>query len=173
MIIMWMFVVAGVCGLGVLTYFALRNRTSRTGLDGTISMIRSIDIEAFRNLLDPAEEAFLRSRLSRREFREIKRERARVALAYVRSAGRAAVLFARAAQTAQQSPDPRIAESGTRIAHSAFRLRLYTLQAGLRLVTETVIPSVSSGALSSLIDQYERTADTLLQLRQLGNKQQT
>lgn len=171
MTITWTLVAAAFFALGLLAYLATRNRTNQTGLDGAISIIRSIDIEAFRNLVDPAEDAFLRSTLSPKQFREIQRERAWAALAYVRCAGSAAVLFARAGQAAQHSSDPRIAESGTQIAQTALRLRLYTLQAGLWLLAEAILPGVSNGTLSSLIDQYERTAETLLRLSRLSNEQ--
>ena len=172
MIITWILVAAGLFALGALAYIATWNRTSATGVDGAISVIRSLDIEAFRNLVDPAEEAFLRCTLSPKEFREIQRERAWAALVYVRCAGRAAVLFAKAGQAAQHSSDPQIAESGIQIAHSALRLRLYTLQAGLRLLGQAMLPGTSNRPLSSLIDQYERTAETLLRLGRLRNEQQ-
>jgi hypothetical protein len=164
MITAWILVATAFFTLGLLVYLATRNRTSQNGIDGAISMIRSIDIEAFRNLVDPSEEEFLRCALSPREFRAIKRERAWAALAYVRCAGRAAVLFAIAGQAARGSSDPQIAESGMRIAHSALRLRLYSLQASLRLLSQAVLPRTSNQPLSSLINEYERTAQTLLRL---------
>lgn len=171
MITTWIFVVIALVALGLLAYLATRNRVSRTGIEGAISMIRSIDIEAFRNLVDPAEEEFLRCALSPKEFRAIKRERAWAALAYVRCAGKAAVLFASAGQAAQRSSDPQIAESGMQIAHRALRLRLYSLQAGLRLLSQAVLPVSTNRPISSLIDEYERTAETLLRLGRLHNEQ--
>jgi hypothetical protein len=170
MITAWIFVATGLFALGVLAYLAIRNRVNPAGIDGAISMIRSIDIEAFRNLVDPAEEEFLRCALSPREFRVIKRERAWATLAYVRCAGRAAVLFATAGQAAQRSSDPQIAESGMQIAHRALRLRLYSLRASLRLLSQAVLPGNSNQPLSSLIDEYERTAETLLRLGRLRNE---
>src|SRR5882762_2998839 len=171
MITAWIFVATALFALALLAYVATRNRTMRTGIDGAISMIRSIDIEAFRNLVDPAEEEFLRCALSPREFRGIRRERAWAALAYVRCAGRAAVLFARAGQAAQGSSDASIAESGVQIAHSALRLRLYTLQAGLRLLCHAMLPGISNRPLSSMIDQYEKIAEKLLRLGRLPKEQ--
>jgi hypothetical protein len=170
MIITWILVAAGLFALGVMAYIAIRNRMGRTGIDGAISMIRSIDIEAFRNLVDPSEEEFLRCALSPKEFRKVKRERAWAALAYVRCAGRAAALFASAGQGAQRSSDPQIAESGMQIAHRALRLRLYSLQASLRLLGQAVLPGYNNRPLSSLIDEYERTAETLLRLGHLRNE---
>ena len=167
MMMTWILVAAGLFALSLVAYLATWNRSGHSGVDGAISTIRSLDIEAFRNLVDPAEDEFLRSHLSAKQFREIKRARAWAALAYVRSAGKAAVLFAQAGQAAQRSPDPEIAESGMLIAHSAIRLRLYTIQAGLRLFTEVVLPTASSKSRPPLIDQYEQTANTLLKLGRL------
>jgi hypothetical protein len=171
MITAWILVATAIFALVLLAYLATRDRGSRTGIDGAIAMIRAIDIEAFRNLVDPAEDEFLRCTLSSKEFRQIRRERAWAALAYVRYAGRAAVLFASAGQTAQRSSDPQIAESGMQIAHSALRLRLYSLQASLRLLSQAVLPVNSSRSPSFLIDEYERTAETLLRLGRLRNEQ--
>jgi hypothetical protein len=171
MITTWVFVAIALLALGLLVYLATRNRTSQTGLHGAIAMIRSIDIEAFRNLVDSDEEIFLRRTLSPKEFRGIQRERAWAALAYVRCAGRAAVLFARAGQAAQGSSDASIAESGIQIAHSALRLRLYTLQAGLRLLCHAMLPGISNRPLSSMIDQYEKIAEKLLRLGRLPQEQ--
>ena len=81
MITAWILIATALLTLALLAYLATRNRTSQTGIDGAISMIRSIDIEAFRNLVDPAEGEFLRCALSPKEFRAIKRERAWAALA--------------------------------------------------------------------------------------------
>src|SRR5436305_15211838 len=126
MIATWILVVAALAVLVVLLSIALVARRDQIGLDNAISLIRSIDIEAFKNLVDPGEERFLREHLPPAEFRAIRRERARAALAYVRSAGHAAVVFAKAGQVAQRSSDPVIAESGMQIARSALRLRLYS-----------------------------------------------
>ena len=171
MITIWVFVIVALFALGLLVYFATRARRHPTDIEDATSVIRSIDIEAFRNLVDPAEEAFLRSNLAPKKFREIKRERAWAALAYVRSAGRAAVLFTEIGQAAQRSSDPKIAASGTQIADSALRLRLYTLQAHVRLLTAATLPGVRNLSLPPLIDHYERTAETLLRLRRLRSGQ--
>ena len=48
--------------------------------------IEPIDIEAFRNLLNPAENDYLRRRLRASEFRMVQRERLRAAAAYIRDA---------------------------------------------------------------------------------------
>ena len=42
-----------------------------------------VDIDAFRNLTDPAEEDFLQTHLSQRAYRKVQRQRLRATLAYV------------------------------------------------------------------------------------------
>jgi hypothetical protein len=160
----WTLVGVACTALGVLLYAALRNRTRRVDLEKSVQAFRSLDIEAFRNLVDSGEETFLRENLSPAKFREIKRERAWAALLYAWDAGKAAAALARVGQAAQRSSDPQIAASGLLVAESAFRLRLQTLGACLRLLTEVILPEWQSRNLPPLADQYQRTAETLFRL---------
>jgi hypothetical protein len=163
-IITWALVAVAFFALVILAYVAIRNRTRRVDLEGTVQAFRSLDIEAFRNLVDPAEETFLRNHLSSGKFREIKRQRAWAAFLYTREAGRAAAALAKVGQAAQRSLDPEIAASGVQVAENAVRLRLQTVRVSLRLLTEVLLPGLSSRSLPSLADQYERTAETLFRL---------
>jgi hypothetical protein len=172
MIETWILVSAGLAVIAVLLSIAIVTRREPAGVQSAIALIRSIDIDAFRNLVDPDEEQFLRENLPPSQFRAVKRERARAALAYVRSTGQAAAVFARAAQAAQRSTDPEIAESGTQIARSALLLRLYSIRAGVRLAGEVILP-ISRPSDRSVIDQYERTADALLRLGRQQRDQRT
>lgn len=160
----WILAAVAFFALGILVYVALRSRTRRVDLEGTVQAFRSLDIEAFRNLIDSAEEAFLRNHLSPNKFREIKRQRAWAALLYAWEAGRAATALAKVGQAAQRSLDPEIAASGVQVTENAFRLRLQTVRVSVRLLTEVLLPGLSSRSLPSLADQYERTAETLFRL---------
>ena len=160
----WILVAVAFFALLILLYVAIRNRTRRVDLEKAVQAFRSLDIEAFRNLVDSAEEAFLRNNLSPRKFREIKRQRAWAALIYVWEAGRAATALAKIAQAAQRSSDPKIAASGVQVAENAFRLRLQTIAACLRLLTEILLPDLQSRPLPPLMDQYEQAAETLFRL---------
>jgi hypothetical protein len=161
MIAAWTLVTIAFLALGLLVYVALRSRARRVDLEKAVEAFRSLDIEAFRNLVDSDEEAFLRNNLSPKKFREIKRQRAWAAFIYAREAGRAATALAKVGQAAQRSSEPEIAASGLQVAESAFRLRLQTIGACLHLLTEVVLPGVQSRSLPPLVDQYERTAETL------------
>ena len=160
----WTLVAVAFFALGTLVYVAVRSRTRPVDLEKAVQAFRSLDIEAFRNLLDSAEEAFLRENLSPKKFREIKRQRAWAALLYAWEAGRAATALAKIGQAAQRSSDPKIATSGVQVAESAFRLRLQTVRACPRLLTEMLLPDLQSRSLPPLVDQYERAVETLFLL---------
>ncbi len=78
----WVLVAVASIALAIQVYVAIRSRTRRVDLEKAVQAFRSLDIEAFRNLVDSAEEAFLRDNLSPKKFREIKRQRAWAAFIY-------------------------------------------------------------------------------------------
>src|SRR6202051_3975889 len=160
----WILVALAFFALGILVYIAIRSRTRQVDLEKAVQAFRSLDIEAFRNLVDSGEEAFLRDNLSPKKFREIKRQRAWAALIYAREAGRAAAALAKIGQAGQRSSDPEIAASGVQVAENAIRLRLQTIGACLHLLTKVVLPGLQSPPLPPLVDQYERTAETVFRL---------
>jgi hypothetical protein len=143
-------------------YLATRRSKDLPDVDQALTAIRALDIEAFRNLVDPEEEAFLRARLPAREFREIKRERAQAALAYVKALSQVSLQFARLGDAARRSPDPVIAASGKQIADSAIYLRLRALDAGAQLMMAAAFPSLDPRRLRSLLQQYDQATYLLL-----------
>lgn len=160
----WTLVAVAFLALAILVYVAIRSRTRPVDLEKAVQAFRSLDIEAFRNLVDSAEEAFLRDNLSPKKFREVKRQRAWAALLYAWEAGRAARALANVGQAAQRSSDPKIAASGVQVAENAYRLRLLTIGASFHLLTRILLPDWSSRSLPPLVDQYERAAETLFRL---------
>jgi hypothetical protein len=168
-IVAWILVAVAFVALGIVVYVALRSRArrldlERADLEKAVEAFRALDLEAFRNLIDSAEEAFLRDNLSPKKFREIKRQRAWAALIYAWEAGGAATALAKIGQAARRSSDPKIAASGVQLAENAFQLRLQTIGASFRLLTEIVLPDRQSRSLPPLVDQYERTSETLFRL---------
>ncbi len=156
------FVLISLTLLVVFAYLAARRTRHLPDLDGTVTAIRSLDIEAFRNLVDPEEEEFLRARLPAQEFRRIKRERARTALAYVKELSQASLQFARFGGAAQRSPDPAVAAWGKQIANSAIYLRLRALDASGQLILAATFPGLHPRPLRSLLEQYDRATCLLL-----------
>ena len=66
---------------------------------------RSLDLVAFRNLVDPDEENYLRERLPRGEFRALQRERLRAALDYVQCVAANAAVLQRVGEAARRSEE--------------------------------------------------------------------
>src|SRR5690349_10634557 len=104
--------------------------------------VRSVNVEAFRNLVDPAEEQFLRSHLPPPGFRKVQRQRLRAAAEYVHCASRNAALLARVGEAARLSPEPSVAEAGARLVETATQLRLFALPAMGRLYLGIVFPGL-------------------------------
>jgi hypothetical protein len=165
----WILVAVAFLALGILVYVSIRGRARRLDLEKddlekAVQSFRSLDIEAFRNLVDPAEEAFLRDNLPPRKFREIKRQRSWAAFLYAWEAGRAATALAQVGQAAQRNADQEVAASGVQLAENAFRLRLQTIGFSFRLLTEILLPGLEGRPLPHFAAHYERTEATLFRL---------
>ncbi len=81
--------------------------------------IQPIDVDAFRNLIDPAEDDYLRRRLPASEFRVVRRQRLRAMAAYVQTAGRNAAVLVIMGQNALTSADAQTAEAARRLVDNA------------------------------------------------------
>jgi hypothetical protein len=137
-------------------YFAHHRRKSMPEFGEAYAALRSLDLDAFRNLMDPGEDAFLRRRLPASQYRTIKRERTCAALAYVRELSDASLQFTAIGEAARRSPNPVVAASGRQIANSAISLRLAALEASVRLRISAAFPGMDSNPVRSLLDQYHR-----------------
>jgi len=166
----WALVAVAFVALGIVLYVAIRNRTRSIDVEKAAQAFRSLDIDAFRNLVDADEEAFLRDNLPPRKFRQIKRQRAWAAFLYAWEAGGAATALARIGHAAQRSSDPQVAASGAQVAENAFRLRLQTMRACFQLLTVVVLPDLQSRTIPSLVDQYQQSAETLFRLGRFSSE---
>src|SRR5262245_45952614 len=93
-----------------------------------IDQLRAVDIEAFRNLMDPNEEEYLRQRLPPTDFRKIQRERLQAAVEYVRCAAFNAGVLMQFGEMARRSSDPNAAQAAAKLIDNAIRLRTFSLQ---------------------------------------------
>jgi len=115
-------------------------RLARGRANRGIEQIRSVDLRAFRNLMDPDEEQYLRRNLSPVEFRRIQRERLQAAVEYIKSAAFNAAVLMRFAETARHSPDPATAQAAGKLIDNAIRLRSYAFRAIPKLYLAMVFP---------------------------------
>ena len=126
--------------LALLVRLAKGRAVAPEVLENPTEHLRSVDIEAFRNLVDPGEEQFLRSNLAPAEFRKIQRERLRAAVEYVSCAAQNAGVLLRLADAGRRSSDPATAEAAEKLVNNALRLRLYALHTIPRLYLSMIFP---------------------------------
>jgi len=130
--------------------------------------IEPIDVEAFRNLVNPTEDEYLHRRLPAAEFRRVQRERLRAAAAYIRVAGRNATVLVAVGQAAMATSDQRTAEAARQLVDSALLLRRNTTFALMRINLALAWPGVSLSA-NPVLSGYERLNSSAMLLGRLQN----
>jgi hypothetical protein len=130
--------------------------------------IQPIDVEAFRTLVDPVEDDYLRRRLSAAEFRLVRRERLRAMAAYVQTAGKNAAVLVRMGQGALTAGDADTAEAARRLVDNALLLRRNAAFALLRIYVALAWPN-SGFAAAPILHGYERLNGSAMLLGRLQN----
>jgi hypothetical protein len=161
-------VTAAVVALGIILRLAVvRSLEARrnVALDATI---RPIDVEAFRNLINPAEDEYLRRRLPPAEFREVRRERLRAMAAYVHVAASNAAVLVRVGELALATGDSRITGAAREVVNDALLLRRNTTVALARIYLALAWPN-SGFAAVRVVDRYEQLSGAAMLLGRLQN----
>jgi hypothetical protein len=158
---------------GVTTWLAVSRALEPASKAELEAQLEPIDVAAFRNLIDPAEDEYLRRHLSAAQFRVTQRARLRARAAYVRVAGRNAALLIRMGQTAlaatnARANDVRIREAALRLVNDALLLRRNAGLALLRIYADMAWPNRST-ATAGILDRYERLSDSAMLLGRLRN----
>ena len=157
------FVVIAVLALALLVWLAKGQASGSRILENPTQHLRSVDIEAFRNLIDPAEEKFLRRSLPAPDFRKIQRERLLAAVDYVSGAAHNAAVLMRMGEAARRSPDPATAEAAQKLIDNATRLRLYALRAMAMLYLGMILPGARISAVP-IAERYEQMTRLVVML---------
>jgi len=159
-------VVAALVALTLVLRVAIqRNRQGASPADLS-QRLQPIDVEAFRNLVDPEEDDFLRLRLPPGEFRRVRRARLQAVAAYTQAASHNAAILVRIGEAAQSSPESQVAEAGRELAAHAIRLRRNTALALVRIYVALALPNSRLSA-SPLTDTYEQMHGSALLLGRL------
>ena len=130
--------------------------------------IRPINIEAFRNLIDPTEDSYLRRRLPPAQFRVVRRERLRAIAAYVQVAGSNAAVLVRVGEAALASGDAHIAGAAQQLVNDALLLRRNTTMALARIYLALAWPNYGFAA-ARVVERYERLNGAAMLLGRLQN----
>ena len=124
----------------VLLRLVRRQHQQVANLDDLPGRSRTVDLEAFQNLVDPAETRFLRQNLSRTQFRIVQRERTLAAAEYVRHIAYNAGLLIQLGQLARVNPDPQLAQAAQAMVERALHVRLLAMMVLIRLYARSVVP---------------------------------
>jgi hypothetical protein len=144
------------------------SRSLQASRGGRALPIQPLDIQAFRNLVDPAEADYLRRRLSAGEFRNVQRERLLAMAAYVQAAGQNASLLISLGERALASNDPQTAEAARQLVNHALLLRQNTFLALMRIRAAWLWPHSGVG-MTPIVSGYERLNGSAMLLGRLQN----
>ena len=161
-------VIAAAIALAIILQIAVSRslQTSRTG--GLAPRIQPIDVEAFRNLVDPAEDDYLRLRLPPPQFRHVRRQRLLAMAAYVKAAGRNADVLMRIGHAALASPDARAVQAAQQLVSEAVLLRRNAALSLAKIYVAMAWPN--SGLVASHVaDGYEHLSGSAMLLGRLQN----
>jgi len=161
-------VTAAVIALGIILRLAVARSLQARGSAALDATIHPIDIEAFRNLIDPAENEYLRRRLPAAEFRVVRRERLRAMAAYVHIAASNAAVLVRVGEVALASGDSRISGAAQEVVNDALLLRRNSTVAMARIYLALAWPN-SGFAAVRVVDRYEQLSGAAMLLGRLQN----
>jgi hypothetical protein len=130
--------------------------------------IRPLDIEAFRNLISPEDDEYLRRRLPANCFRGVRRVRLRAMAAYVQVAASNASILVRVGESALASGDARVAEAAQQLVNDALLLRRNCSVALARIYMALAWP-YSGFAAVRVVDRYEQLSGAAMLLGRLQN----
>ena len=159
-------VVAAALALAFILGVARSHSLQISAGTGLAARIQPLDVEAFRNLVDPAEEAYLRRSLPAAEFRRVRRQRLRAMAAYVQAAGRNATFLVRMGEGALAGGDVQTAEAARRLVDNAVLLRRNATFALLRIYLALAWPNSSLMA-EPVLRAYEQLNGSAMLLGRL------
>jgi hypothetical protein len=161
-------VVAAAVALGIILRLAVTRSLQAGENSGLVATIRPIDIQAFRNLINPAEDDYLRQRLPPLQFRVVRRERLRAMAAYVHVAATNAAILVRVGEGALASGDPRVLGAAREVVNDALLLRRNSTVALARIYLALAWPG-SGFAAVRVVDRYEQLSGAAMLLGRLQN----
>jgi hypothetical protein len=161
-------VIAAALALVFILRVALTRGRLISETDSLAGQIQPIDVEAFRNLIDPAEDEYLRRLLPSHEFRRVRRMRLRAMAAYVRTAGRNAAVLVHIGQSALSTGDAQTAGAARQLVGNALLLRRNAAFALLRIYLALAWPN-SSFAAAPFLHGYEQLNGSAMRLGRLQN----
>ena len=160
--------IAAALALGVILRVAVTQSLQAKQNTGLAVAIRPLDVEAFRNLIDPAEDDYLRRRLPPAQFRMVRRKRLRAMAAYIQVAGSNAAVLIRVGEAALTGGNVHTAVAAQQMVNDALLLRRNTAVALARIYLALAWPN-SGFAAVRVVERYERLSGAAMLLGRLQN----
>jgi hypothetical protein len=160
------FVALALVAVLVLFRAVLRHHRPVPDLQALEGYTRPVDLAAFRNLIDPAEEDYLREQLPAGQFRSLQRQRMRAALEYVRRTAHNGAILLRVGEAARRDQNPEVAAAARELVNSALRLRMNAMLATVVLYGRIVMPGARI-SVGRVTDTYENLTQGLVRLTRL------
>jgi hypothetical protein len=143
----WILVVVSVVAPVLLAILLRRRRLACGGdLDQIATRIQEVNVDNFRNLIDPAEQIYLHDHLPFLQFRRVHYERMRAAAEYLWSEAMNARLMIQLAEAAKRNAGPAVVETAERLQRNATQVCLHAYRVVPRLWLSAVVPSVDKRA---------------------------
>jgi hypothetical protein len=161
-------VIAAAVALGVILRLAITQSLQAKRNAKETPNIRPIDLQAFQNLIDPAEDEYLRRRLPTAEFRAVRRVRLRAISSYIHTAGHNATVLVQLGESALATGNPRFADAARRLVDDALVLRRNTAIASVRIYIALAWPD-SRFAAEKVVERYEQLSGSAMLLGRLQN----
>src|SRR5262249_31645486 len=163
-----LFVLFALVGLGVVVRIAVLPSLQLSRNTQRDYRIEPIDVEAFRNLCDPAEDEYLRRKLPEPDYRQVRRVRVRALATYVRVASTNAAVLVYLGQSAIHSTDRRTADAARELVGEALLLRRNAAFALFRIYVAMAWPNTAFVG-APFLDGYRQLSGSAMLLGRLQN----
>lgn len=161
-------VIAALLSLVVILRVAVSRNLQICSDRSLAAQLQPIDVAAFRNLVDPDEDAYLRRRLPAADFRTVQRQRLLATAVYVKAANRNAAILVRIGQDALTSSNVHTAEAARQLVENAVLLRQNATIALFKIYVALAWPRGSLGS-TPVVQRYERLNVSAMLLGRLQN----
>jgi hypothetical protein len=155
----------------LIVFWAVRGNSQPVqDVEDVRKLLQPIDLQSFQNLLDPAQDMFLRRRLTGRAFRTVQRARRVAAAEYLWQLAQNAGILFRAGQCARMATNAQVASAGRELASVAVTTRVLALLALARLSIGIVFPQTPARC-KPILEQYGVMTTTYVRLGILWRSQ--
>jgi hypothetical protein len=152
----------------VLLWVAVRGRSAQVrDLRSAQEDIVPVDLEAFRNLIDPQQDRYLREHLGGRDFRRVQRARSLAVAEYLWQVARNAGVILHVGEFARASHEATVVSQGADLASAAIAVRLYCLLALAQAYGGVLFPGMGV-SVGTVADSYDRLTAKLWVISRSG-----